>query len=172
MPHTPQAMRTALALLAFGAAVLLLTAWTPAPIPPQCAAADVREGKVVRGNGVLAACGPARVIVRARGVSYVIQGGVCFPPQGDNPAKRWLMFGAFTPLAKPHRGLGLVLRPGNRAGRVSVIDGELQLVPGIRVALSGAAVVKSGLNSGTFTVYGRWAKRPTGSWFTGSWTCR
>jgi hypothetical protein len=117
--------------------------------------------------------GSARVVVIARGVTYVIQGGLggCSRPLG-NPPLRWIGAGSFTPLAKRHKGASVVLSPGDRAGRVKVIDGQLELVPGIRVALSGTAVVSSGLNAGTFKVYGRTANGPTGSWFTGSWTCR
>jgi hypothetical protein len=165
-------MRALLAPLVLGAAALLLTAWASGDPTQNCTAADAREGKVLRQHNVMRSCGLARVIVRAGGRFYVIRGGVCFAPQGDDPAERWLMFGVFTPLAQPHSGLGLVVRPGDRAGRVSVIDGELQLVPGVRVALSGSAVVGSGLGRGTFSVYGRSAKGLTGGRFTGSWSCR
>ena len=82
-----------------------------------------------------------------------------------------MSFGVVTHRPLAHRGLLLVLRPGYRSGRVSVIDGQLELVPGIRVAISGAAVVTMGRDGGTFTLFGRSAAGPTGSRFTGTRTC-
>jgi hypothetical protein len=82
-----------------------------------------------------------------------------------------LDFGVYSPRATPHLGFGLRF-DASRAGIVNVVDGELEMVPGIRVALSGTAHVDPGFRSGTFSVYGRGAGgRHTGGTFTGGWTC-
>ena len=79
-------------------------------------------------------------------------------------------FGVLGPGSAPHRGFWIDLAH-NRAGAVDVTDGEVEFVPGVRVALSGTALVKPGLKRGTFNVFGRSASGPTGGKFTGSWTC-
>ena len=140
-------------------------------VPPGCeqAAKFMHEHPNIKVT-----CGHAVVI--ARGKRHNID-GICWSPQtagvaGETESLRMLGFGVTTPRAVPHKGLFLMLEPGNRPGRVRIIDGQLDLVPGIRVALSGTAVVDRGLRSGTFWVYGRvWANIPSGGRFTGSWTC-
>ncbi len=101
-----------------------------------------------------------------RGVTHTIPHGACNGPTGGR-----LDFGIYSPRATMHVGLGLRFETV-RAGTVKVIDGELEVVPGIRVALSGIARVDPGFRSGTFSVYGRGADgRLTGGTITGSWTC-
>jgi hypothetical protein len=96
---------------------------------------------------------------------------VCYRPDAVEPAQRWLDFGVLEPGRRPHKGLSLVLRPGDRPGHVAVVDGQLELVPGVRVAPSGTAIVSEGLAGGTFALFGRSAGGSTGSVFTGAWTC-
>jgi hypothetical protein len=62
------------------------------------------------------------------------------------------------------KGLSLVLRPGNMAGSVRILDSIVQ-VAGLDLAPRGTAVVGEGLKSGTFA--GEWK----GTRVTGSWVC-
>jgi len=50
-------------------------------------------------------------------------------------------------------GILLVLDPGDRAGRVSVVDGRVQ-VGALHVLARGTANVRRGLRGGTFRVVG------------------
>jgi hypothetical protein len=173
VPTLGTIMRWALPL---GAAAATLTqtavAFSAEPPPPRCAQAARFMHEHPAAD---VTCGHATVV--ARGKTNTID-GLCFRPYSSTgvPVEtlRFLSFGATTERAWPHKGLSLVLKPGDRAGHVRVIDGQLDLVPGIRVPLSGIAFVDRGLQRGTFRVYGRDGPdgtSPTGAWFTGSWTC-
>ena len=50
-------------------------------------------------------------------------------------------------------GIVLVLDPGNRAGRVTLVDGRVQ-VGALHVLARGTANVRRGLRGGTFRVVG------------------
>jgi hypothetical protein len=111
-------------------------------------------------------CGPAHAVVTVRGVTHTITHGACNGPRGGR-----LDFGIYSPRGVRHVGLGLRLERV-RAGTVEVTDGELEVVPGIRVALSGTARVDRGFGSGTFSVHGRRADgRRIGGTIDGSWAC-
>jgi hypothetical protein len=110
-------------------------------------------------------CGPASAVVTVRGVTHTIPHGAC-NGHGGRPD-----FGIYSQSSKPHIGFGLRLDTV-RAGAVKVIDGELDVVPGFRVALSGTAHLARGLRSGTFSVHARGAdSRLAGHMITGRWTC-
>ena len=107
----------------------------------------------------------AKAVVTVKGATYTIPHGACRGGGGQSD------FGVYSQSAKPHIGFGLRLDTV-RAGRVTVSDGELDVVPGFRVALSGTAHLDAGLRSGTFTVHARGAdSRLAGGPITGRWTC-
>jgi hypothetical protein len=111
-------------------------------------------------------CGPGRVVVRLRGKSYAIRGGYCGGIRVGGA--RWLWFGLIknggaSPDAK---GFSIVLEPGDRMGRVNIVDSIVQ-VAGLNLAPGGTAVVAEGLKSGTFALILAGGKRLTGSWTCG-----
>ena len=111
-------------------------------------------------------CGPARAVVTVGGATYTIPHGTCHGHAVGRPD-----FGVYSQSAKPHIGFGLRL-DAVRAGRVTVSDGELDVVPGFRVALSGSAHLDAGLRSGSFTMHARGAdSQLAGGPITGHWTC-
>jgi hypothetical protein len=65
------------------------------------------------------------------------------------------------------KGVSMVLEPGNRPGRVNVVDSIIQ-VAGLNLAPTGTAVVAKGLKSGTFTLA---TKGSVLTRVTGTWTC-
>lgn len=157
-------------MFAFLSLVLVAGGWTRGGAtvgvvgPSSCPTHGVSTHVIVR-NGYRTLCGLASGVISLNGVSYTLRGGFC-----DNGR---LGFGVLGAGSAPHRGLYIVLAH-DRAGAVDVIDGEVELIPGIRVALSGTAVVAPSLRRGTFKVFGRAGRsgtRPTGSRFTGSWNC-
>jgi hypothetical protein len=131
--------------------------------PRSCSTADRLLKHALVSHGYYTMCGPASAVIRVKGTSYAIHGGNC----ADGVR---LYFGVLGPGSAPHRGFFIDLAH-KRAGAVDVTDGEVEFVPGVRAALSGTALVKPGPTRGTFDVYGRSASGPTGSKFTGSWTC-
>ncbi len=151
-------------------ALVAATAAFAAPLsgvvgPGSCPARLAVGQHGILRQGWETACGPGRALVTFKGVSYAIHGGYCTDGR--------LGFGILGNGSAPHRGFAIVLAH-NRAGVVNVIDGEVEFVPGVRVALSGTAVVEPGLKRGTFKVFGRGGPNgttPTGSRFTGSWDC-
>jgi hypothetical protein len=170
-------MRHIAAPLVVVAGVLVASGWAGAPSPPKCSAAAITEGKVVAADGYYQACGPAHGVVLTRGNSYEITGGFCgeptvaSQPNGPSRVHRWVSIGLVTSRAHPvHRGLWLVLTPGNRAGPVQVEDGHVEL-RGVRAGVRGTAIVANGLRRGTFTVVGHGPLGPTGTRFTGTWAC-
>ena len=64
----------------------------------------------------------------------------------------------------------LLLAQPNRTGRDNVIDGAIHL-PGIagEIAVSGTATRAKGLDTATFSLFGRSTGKPRT--FTGTWTC-
>lgn len=156
-------------MLAFLSLVLVAGGWTSVAAtvgvvgPSSCPTHGLLTHVIVR-NGYRTMCGLASGVISLNGASYTLRGGFC-----DHGR---MGFGVLGPGSAPHRGLFIVLAH-DRAGAVDVIDGEVELVPGIRVALSGTAVVEPRLRRGTFKVFGRagLGTRPTGSRFTGSWNC-
>ncbi len=161
-----------LVLVAVAASITVLTGWTAhgdVAVPRNCTTVDTRQRAVlsigVDSNGGPAYtrfCGPARAVVKVRGVSYQINGGHC--GQHSDPT-RWVWFGLIKNGDRPGaRGLSLVLEPGNVAGSVKITDSIVQ-VAGLDLAPGGTAVVGDGLKSGTFV--GAW----NGTRVTGSWVC-
>ena len=153
-------------IVAFVAATAAFATPLSEAVGPGSCPAHLKVGQhAILRHGWLRACGPGTALVMFKGVSYSIHGGSCTDGR--------VYFGIVGPGSAPHRGFWIVLaRKG--AAAVNVIDGEVELVPGIRVALSGRAVVEPGLKRGTFTVFGRAGPNgttPTGSHFTGSWNC-
>ena len=75
----------------------------------------------------------------------------------------------------PQATLGLVmdvpLRILAKGGRVDVIDGVIDMVPGAADALSGRATIEPDARGGTFIVYGRGESGRTGRRYTGAWDC-
>ena len=150
-------MRIVVLSLSLLLATIVLAPGSPAAGPRLCTGSK---------PGWWVQCGPASAVVTVRGVSHTITHGACNGPSGGR-----LDFGIYSPRATPHVGLGLRFETV-RAGTVKVIDGELEVVPGIRVALSGTAHVDPGFRSGTFSVHGRRADgRRTGGTITGRWIC-
>jgi hypothetical protein len=139
---------------------------TPSPQTPgprSCSVADRLLKHALASHGYVTMCGPASGVIRFNATSYAIHGGFC----ADGVR---LYFGVLGPGSAPHRGFLLDLAH-LRAGAVGVTDGEVEIVPGIRFALTGTAVVKPDLTQGTFKVFGRSGSQRTGRTFTGSWTC-
>ena len=161
----------ALRLAAGVVSIVVLTGWTARDtvvVPRHCTAVDTRQRAVLitgnqpGGHAYTRICGPARAVVRVRGTSYAIQGGSC--AQVSDP-RRWIYFGLIQSGGLPGaRGLSLVLEPGNRPGRVKIIDSIVQ-VEGLDLAPRGTAVLSDDLKSGTFV--GKWA----GTRVSGSWNC-
>jgi len=113
---------------------------------------------------VLRFCGTARGVVQLEGVAYTISGGYC----DASDAHLSIALGLVRTSAGPvSGGVLLVLAPGDRAGRVVVEDGEVQ-VPSRRLVVRGTAVVAKDRRSGTFTLVG--VREPTLR-VTGGWTC-
>jgi hypothetical protein len=132
--------------------------------PRACPAGRSLPHALVR-DGYQTMCGTARVVVVSERASYTIRRGYCTHAR--------ITFGVLGSGSAAHRGFAIVFAQ-NRAGVVLVIDGEAEFVPGIRVALSGTAVVAPGLKNGTFKVFGRGGRSGrtlTGRTFTGSWNC-
>ena len=114
-------------------------------------------------------CGPGRAVVRLRGKSFTVAGGRCNRTLG-RVSPRWLWFGLFNSGSRSDpsaRGLSLVVEPGNRPGRQTIIDSIVR-VDGLDLAPTGAAFLAKDLRSGTFTLFTR---GPARTRVTGSWNC-
>lgn len=163
-------------LLAASGVVLMLAGWTAeaaVPTPPKCSPADTQQ-RAILTTGVFALgrsgyarfCGPGRAVVRLGGKSFTIQDGRCGGQSLSSP--RWYYFGLFARGSVPGaRGFSVVLKPGDRPGRVKVIDSIVE-VAGRDLAPTGTAIVAKGLKSATFTLVTR---GPARTRVTGSWTC-
>jgi hypothetical protein len=165
--HHPTRFTVSFLLAGLGALSVLMTAALVAAAsrevgPRSCSTVDRRQQRVLVRNGYYTRCGPASAVLTFERRSYAIRGGFCTDGR--------MSFGVSGAGSASHRGFAIILA-SNRSGGVPVIDGEVEFVPGIRVALSGTAIVRRGLKRGTFRVYGRSGTRPTGSKFTGSWNC-
>ena len=151
------------------AAVLVLTgsAVGASPqMPPQCSAPATQRGGIMfsaesraYGPYLRRYCGRGRAVVRVGSKTFVFNGGRC--------TSRRLGFGLVGNVANA-KGMWLVLEQPNRTGRNNVIDGAIHL-PGDtgEIAVSGSAIHAKGLNTATFSLYGR--GKP--GRFTGTWTC-
>jgi hypothetical protein len=110
-------------------------------------------------------------VVYLNGTTYRIRGGHCYPVQPSRTKRRLLAeieIGLIrNPAAAPGRGISLPHLEATQPGPLSIDDSEIE-AGGMRVAASGTA---KGLKSGTFSLYGRDASRPTGVTPTGNWTC-
>ena len=163
--HLPGLVISAV-IIGLVAATAAFAATESAVVGPGACPAHLKVGQhAILRHGWERVCGPGSALVSFKGVSYSVHGGYCSDGRVD--------FGISGPGSTPHRGFWIVLAH-HGAGAVKVVDGEVELVPGIRVALSGTAVVEPGLKGGTFKVFGRGGSNgttPTGSRFTGSWNC-
>lgn len=159
--------------------VLVLAGWTSGKHvqpPPQCNSQATQRQLVLRtgrystgGDGYARFCGPGIVTITGGGQSMTIRGGRC----GTLGGARWLYFGLFSNGSlsrEAGRGVSLVLQPGNRGGRVEVIDGLLQPLR-VEVGLSGSARVARDMRSGTFSVVTRGLGPDPNQRFTGTWKC-
>jgi hypothetical protein len=142
---------------------------TAASLGPTCSASAIRNERTLREGSYARYCGPGRAVLRVDGNLFIIKGGTCRRGMGS------VGFGLNGHLGGPATGIWLRLQPEGsdgvppwniRAGRNTVIDGEVQL-PGIAsLPHTGTAVVAKDLKSATFSL-GRQAKPR----ITGSWTC-
>jgi hypothetical protein len=177
-------MRRAPAILVASALVILAAGWTTRRTdvqpPPSCSPEQTQRQAILMtgaystgGSGYARHCGPGVVTITptAGGRSMTIRGGTCGRIRGYG---RWITFGLFSNGSLSRqlgRGVGLVIEPGNRAGRVKVIDGLLQPLTS-EVGLTGSATLAADLKSGSFTVTTRGGLGPgRGKKFTGTWTC-
>jgi hypothetical protein len=153
-------------------AMMVVSAWSSQTVPPhlhavvstlvpKCSAN--RPQKAVERRGFTVFCGRGSAVVWSKGGWHVVKGSAC---TADH-----LEFGVWSQSPVPHEGFGIVLTSIDHAGNANVIDGEIQLIPGTRTALSGSVVIEPGLSSGTFNVYGRNGSAPDGSRFIGAWNC-
>ena len=163
-------------VLAAGVVALIAGAWTvqaasvgprSASVGPRCSAWDTRNEQTLRGQFYERYCGPGRAVLRVDGKLFLIKRGTCWRSGGG------VGFGLIGYGGRLARGIWLKFQPagsdllyGNmRAGRNSVIDGEVQL-PGFgSLPHTGSAVVAKGLKSGTFSLGSRWNP------LTGRFTC-
>ena len=154
--------------------VLVLTGWTAkrsVPLPPRCSTADTEQRAALKTGVYTRFCGPGSAVVRVKGKSVTIRGGYCGNAHGVEAGhSRWLWFGLIngssSRSAFDAKGLSLVLTPGDRRGRVKVVDAIVQ-VTGQNLGASGSATIAKGLTGGTFAVVGR----PVPEHFTGHWSC-
>jgi len=162
------------------ALVLVLAGWTTGgrqvQPPPRCGPQQTRDQEILTTGayfegraGYARFCGPGIVTISGAGGSVTIRGDRC----GRLGRARWLYFGLFSNGSvsrEAGRGVSLVLLPGDRGGRVKVVDGLLQPLPD-DVGLSGSARVSSDMRSGTFSVITRGLDPGPNRRFTGTWTC-
>jgi hypothetical protein len=159
-------------VLAVGAFALVAGAWTEktASMGPTCSAQDTRTEGTVRLGSWVRYCGPSRAVLRVDGKVFRIKHGRC---NGDGVGFGLLGYGGSWPHS---RGMWLRLQPAGtdemfwpvRAGRYSVIDGEVQL-PGYGSLphTGSASVAKHGKSlRGTFSLGS--PENPV----TGRFTCR
>jgi hypothetical protein len=166
---------------AFGAAALLLSAWSgqePTPSPPTCSAEDTRRSAILTsGTGsqggplYLRFCGRGRLIIRASGRAWILRSGNCIESRG--PAGN-VSFGLVTnDPAPPGRGVMFWwYLPRNRSRPVTVQEWAVELPGFPSVAVPGGGplsglptVIAKGPRAGTFSVRGSQPR------VTGSWTC-
>jgi hypothetical protein len=145
-------------VLAAGAFALIAGAWTEktASMGPTCSARNTRNEQTVHRGNSSRYCGPSRAVLRADGKVFLIKHGHC---DGDGVWFGLLAYGG----SWPHgRGMWLRLQPAGtdemfwhvRAGRYSVIDGEVQLPGYGSLPHTGRAIVAKHGKSlrGTFSL--------------------
>ena len=149
-----------LVLAACGVA-LIAGAWTekPASLGPKCSASDTRNERIVRRGSWDRYCGPSRAVLRVDGNVFRIKHGTCRRSGGSGVGFGLLAWGPRFPHG---RGMWLRLsRAGSdemswhpRAGRYSVIDGEVQLPGYGSLPHTGSAIVAKHGKSlrGTFSL--------------------
>ena len=151
---------------------LTLAAWSAdaaAPIPPKCSALNTQRHATIHAAGYERYCGPGRAVLRVAGKAFTIRGGNC----SGNLNRR--SFGVIGRGGLPGKGFWARLEPvvtddGRRRwyvrpGRVTIMDGEVQL-PGLdSLPHQGTAIISRDLRSATFSL----GSPPK---ITGSWTCR
>ena len=176
-------VRRASAIVSASALVLLVAAWTTGQAdvqpPPACSPQQTQQQVTLTtgaystgGDSYERFCGPGVLTITPTGGgrSMTIRGGRC----GRIRVYRRVYFGLMSNGSlSPElgRGASLVLEPGNRSGRVKVIDGRLQPLA-VEVGLTGSAMVAPDLSSGTFSVVTRGGLGPgPNKAYTGNWKC-
>jgi hypothetical protein len=145
-------------VLAAGAFALIAGAWTEktASMGPTCSARDSRNELTVRRGSYVRYCGPSRAVLRVDDKVFRIKHGTC---NMSGVGFGLLGYGG----SWPHgRGMWLRLQPAGtdefswpvRAGRYSVIDGEVQLPGYGSLPHTGSAIVAKHGKSlrGTFSL--------------------
>lgn len=141
-----------------GLVAAMLAGWasaaSPDDMPDRCSAADTRKGTIQlspawkAGGGTWSGryCGRGRAVIKVGGRTIIISGGHC-----TSTRARFGLLGA----ADGAKGIWLLFEP-NRVGENNVADGGFQ-APGIpgEIALGGTVIRKKGLNTATFTLFGR-----------------
>jgi hypothetical protein len=147
-------------VLAAGVFALIAGAWTEktASMGPTCSARNTRNEQIVGGRGsYVRYCGPSRAVLRVDGKVFRVKHGTCNLNEGVGFGL--IAYGG----SWPHgRGMWLRLqRAGTdelfwqvRAGRYSVIDGEVQLPGYGSLPHTGTAIVAKHGKSlrGTFSL--------------------
>jgi hypothetical protein len=133
-------------VLAAGAFALIAGAWTEktASVVPKCSASDTRNGRTLIRGAWERDCGPGRAVLRVDGKVFRIKHGTCHRSGGVG-------FGLLGRGASWPHGRGMVLRLSRagtdemywpfRAGRYSIIDGEVQLPGYGSLPHTGSAIV-------------------------------
>ena len=156
-------MRTFCSALVLATTAIVVGAWgSDATTPPTCPPAKQQARSVIHRDDFYVYCGPARAVVRAKGIAHIFRHGKCYPGR--------VVFGVWSERSVPHEGMGLRF-DSPKPGPADVIDGVLELVPGVRTGLSGKALINADLRGGTFTAVGQGGSGE-GLRFTGSWACR
>ena len=149
-------------------ALLTLSGWAAGAspdVPPNCSPADTQRHAILHSEAFKAGgpysaryCGPGRAVVRVGGKSFTVTGGFCTSGR--------VGFGLFANVGA--KGIVLVLRASNRAGRTKIIDSSVR-IPGVtgEIPNTGTAIRAKGLKSGTFALTRSGALRVTGSWTCG-----
>jgi hypothetical protein len=164
----------AVAYSAAGVLVLLTVAWRAEATfekPRNCTAADTKRQAFITsgafnngGPGYVRACGPSRAVIVVGRRTYAVESGSC----GRRGSARWVYFGLLSNApAPPGRGFSFVLEPGDRPGRVRIIDSIVQ-VGGLDLVPRGTAFVGEGLTSARFNVV---TEAPPHVRFSGYWRC-
>ena len=165
-------------VLAAGVVALIAGAWTvqaasvgprSASVGPRCSAWDIRNERTLHDQFYFydRYCGPGRAVLRMDGKVFLIKRGTCWRAGGG------VGFGLIGYGGRQARGIWLKFRPAGRdfldgdmrAGRNSVVDGDVQLPGFSSLPRTGRAIVAKGLKSGTFSLGSRWNP------LTGSFTC-
>jgi hypothetical protein len=135
-----------------------------------CSARDTRNELTVRRGNYFRYCGPSRAVLRVDGRVFLIKHGNC---SGDGVGFGLLGYGGSWPHGK---GMWLRLQPAGtdemfwpvRAGRYSVIDGEVQMPGYGSLPHTGRAIVaKHGK-----TLRGTFSLGSPANPVTGRFTCR